>query len=324
MVTPTPNENGTGFTGHASAEMKLDEPAVQANWLDALKVYFFRIAVGSRLPPTWFEKHLPPVTSRAKKTGRLHIEIVSHCWQYSHMLLYQLSSLVLYPPKTCGVTMTVYYSPEDLETTGLLEFFSGFEVPGVRWNWRPLHRYALFRRSIGRNHAAKETGADWIWFTDCDLLFHDNCLDGLSACLQAKQDALVYPREERTTPLLTADDPLLATGKQVLEVRDIQPEQFEAHVRTRATGPLQITHGDVARACGYCDAIKVYQKPAKRWCKAHEDRAFRWLLETQGLPVDVPGVYRIRHIEKGRYNPDSASSTLRQKTRAVQSAFRGE
>lgn len=300
------------------------EPASTANWLDALKVHFFRIAVGSRLPATWFENRLPVRNARSKKTGRLKIEVVSHCWQYSHMLLYQLSSLVRYPPAQCDVIMTVYYSPEDTETVALLHFFAEQSVPGVRWNWRPFHRYALFRRAIGRNHAAKNTNADWIWFTDCDLIFHQGCLDGLTQLLQDRQDALVYPREERTTPLLTADDPLLATGEQVLEVRDIQPEQFEAHLRTRATGPLQITHGDVARACGYCESIKVYQKPASRWSKAHEDRAFRWLLETQGLPLDVPGVYRIRHIEKGRYNPDSASSAIRQKTREVQSALRGE
>lgn len=300
------------------------EPDDTATWLDNLTVHWFRLAAGNRLPAKWFETRVPAESDRVAKTGKLHIEIVSHCWQYSHMMLYQLSSLVLYPPESCDITMTVYYSTEDKHTQELLNYFSEHAVPSVRWNWQPLHRYSLFRRAIGRNLAARSTTADWIWFTDCDLLFHENCLDSLAAELQGRTDALVYPREERTTPLLADDDPLLSTGKQLLQLRDIEPEQFEAHLRTRATGPLQITHGDVARVVGYCDAINVYQKPARTWCKAHEDRAFRWLLGTQGVPVDVPGVYRIRHIEKGRYKADSAHTALRQKTRAVQSALRGE
>jgi len=297
---------------------------VAESFSDALKVWLFRLAAGGIVPATWFEKRLPAIDQRAARTGELSVEIVSHCWQYSHMLLYQLSSLVLYPPRNCRVTMTVYHSTDDKNTLDLLDFFSMQQVSGVSWNWQALHRNSLFRRAIGRNAAAKATAADWVWFTDCDLLFHEHCLDTLTDELQGKTDALVYPREERTTPLLNDDDPLLATGRHVLEVRDINTAQFEAHARTRATGPLQITHGDVARAVGYCEAIAVYQKPAAQWCKAHEDRAFRWLLGTQGLALDIPGVYRIRHIEKGRYQADSASSTLRQKTRKVQSALRGE
>jgi hypothetical protein len=88
---------------------------------------------------------------------------------------------------------------------------------------------------------------------------------------------------------------------------------------SRATGPLQITHGDVARRTGYCNAIKHYQRPVNRWQKTYEDRAFRWLLRTQGTPADVPGVYRIKHISKGRYSPSPAVAQLRGMLRRLQS-----
>ncbi|MBX2825316.1 MAG: hypothetical protein KTR33_11350, partial [Gammaproteobacteria bacterium] len=117
------------------------EPASTANWLDNLKVHFFRLAAGSRLPATWFENRVPGIAERQAKTGKLHIEIVSHCWRYSHMMLYQLSSLVLYPPAECTVTMTVCYSEEDTDTKELLDFFAEQTVSSVRWNWLPLHRY---------------------------------------------------------------------------------------------------------------------------------------------------------------------------------------
>ena len=76
--------------------------------------------------------------------------------------------------------MTVFYSPEDTKTKALLDFFSEQVVPGVSWNWQPMPKQELFRRAIGRNRAALATKADWVWFTDCDLMFRDNCLDALA------------------------------------------------------------------------------------------------------------------------------------------------
>ena len=89
---------------------------------------------------------------------------------------------------------------------------------------------------------------------------------------------------------------VLKQTDKTLEVVDVDTSQFNEHKLSRATGPFQITHGDVARACGYCDVINYYQKPAAHWCKAYEDKAFRWLLGTDGTPLDIEGAYRIRHV----------------------------
>lgn len=282
----------------------------QGRWL--------RFAAGGWVPARWYQPQLPTPTA---KTGRLHIEIVSHCWNYAHLLAYQLSSLVNAPPQTVAVTMTVFYSREDTRTTELLEFFGAIEVPNVTWHWWELPKQALFRRAIGRNLAAKASRADWVWFTDCDLMFEHGCLDSLAAQVQGRTDRLVYPRVERCTSLLANDDPMLATAAKP-QVVSINPEQFEEFPRTRATGPLQITHGDIARACGYCEALPYYQQPSAHWCKAHEDRAFRWLLRTQGTPLDIPGVYRIRHIHKGRYTGSKTQSALRTNTRRLTDRFK--
>lgn len=280
------------------------------------------MAASGTVPAHFFERRLPPVEQRSAREGRLELEIVSHCWNYSHFLIYQLSSLVNFPPTRLAVTMTVFYCPEDRQTTLLLAFFETLRVPGVRWNWQALPKDQLFRRAIGRNKAALETQADWVWFTDCDLLFREDCLDTLADRLQGRRDALVYPREERRTPLLADDNPLLATGQEEPRVLDIDMAQFTAQYPSRATGPLQIAHGDVCRAVGYCDALAAYQKPSERWCKAYEDRAFRWLLQSQGVPVDIPGVYRIRHVHKGRYSGGKARSKLRRVIRQAQSWLR--
>ena len=193
------------------------------------------------------------------------------------------------------------------------------EVSGVTWNWRALPRQKLFRRGIGRNMAARGTLADWVWFTDCDLMFRDGCLDALGDVLQGRREALVFPREERCTSLLAESDPMLNAGGGEPQLVDIPTDKFTARVRTRATGPLQITHGDVARAAGYCESLRLYQQPSETWCKAYEDRAFRWLLRTQGVPIDLPGVYRIRHVAKGRYTGSEASTGFRSRVRRLKS-----
>lgn len=296
---------------------------VTTRWSDPLELLFLRIAAGGMAPAKWFLPELPDEASRAARTGTLNIEIVSHCWNYAHFLVYQLSSLALFPPVKAVVTMTVFYARDDDDTKDLLKFFDDITVPGVCWNWQVLPKEQLFRRAIGRNHAALTSTADWVWFTDCDVLFRQECIDTLATILQGRRDVLVHPIIERVTPLLAESDEMIRHGGiSNRGLLDIDDRQFIVHELTRATGPMQITHGDVARACGYCDSLKFYQRPAGHWCKAHEDRAFRWLLRTQGSGLDIPGVYRIRHQYKGRYKKHPLSAGLRGNIRGIGSWLR--
>lgn len=289
-------------------------------WINSLEGLFFRIAdkVSS---PRWFLKNVPKKSDLSIYRGRISLEVVSHCWNYSHLLAYNLSSYVNHPPKNIDVTVTVFYSEEDQDTVKMLEFFSQKKIPSVTWNWQAISTAELLRRAIGRNKAALETKANWIWFTDCDLIFHENCLDNLAETLQGKQELLVYPDSEQITSLLEDDNPLLKTG-QSDKILKIKPEEFHTSPVSRAVGPYQITHGDVARACGYCNNIRAYQTPQKHWRKTYEDRTYRWLLGTQGTAIKIPGVYRIRHISKGRYTEGSQWSPLREKIRQFKSRFK--
>ncbi len=282
---------------------------------------FVRGAASGLLPASWFLQ-LPEVGALKARTGVLAFEIVSHCWRYAHLLAYQLSSLVLFPPTRASVRMTVYYAPEDEATRAMLDFFSGVEVPAVTWNWQAVDRGRLFRRAIGRNLVARGTGADWVWFTDCDIVFHRDCLDTLAEQLQGRTDRLAYPREERVTAMLSEADPLLAREREGPRVMDIDPGQFALLAVPRATGAYQIVHGDIARQCGYCDQLPVFQRPATRWAKTYEDRAFRWLMRTPGTPLEVPGVHRIRHIQKGRYGDNKGEAVVRSNVRRAKAALK--
>jgi hypothetical protein len=289
--------------------------------VDGFLGIFYRLAASGLMPAAWFRKADPAKVEKSKRTGSLSLEIVCHCWRYGHYLTYQLSSLVNHRTDKLDITMTVYHAAGDEAVTRVLDFFQDIDVPGVTWNWQVLPKEQLFRRSIGRNLAAKSTTADWIWFTDCDIIFHENCLDTLADELQGRDDPLVFPRFGLGTTLLEEDDEILSRGREGPALLEIPLEDFVPYLgeRSKAKGPYQITHGDVARACGYCDSIRLYQKPSERWRKTYEDRAYRWLMGTHGTALDVPGACQIRHVVKGRYKKDSFVSTIRANIRKTQS-----
>lgn len=282
---------------------------------DGLLAFFFKLAASGYIPASWFLKNVPNEQQRAKKTGHLNIEIVSHCWGYSHMLAYQLSSLINYPPTKASVTMTVFFSTEDENTQKILDFFATHEVPNVTWNWQSLPKEQLFRRGIGRNKAALTTKADWVWFSDCDIMFNENSIDSMVDSLQGRNDILVFPKQEKTTPMLAEDHPLLQKGAEPHVIKINDEDGFEYYSRSKATGEFQITHGDAARAAGYCANISIYQTPSDHWCKCVEDRCFRWLLGSHGIAIDIENVYQIRHVTKGRYKKGSWWSRVRSKIR---------
>ncbi len=68
--------------------------------------------------------------------------------------------------------------------------------------------------------------ADWVWFTDCDIVFHRDCLDTLARELQGRRDLLAYPKFERITPMLAETDPVLAAERDRPRVVDIDTSQF--------------------------------------------------------------------------------------------------
>lgn len=284
---------------------------------DAIKSWGLKQLAGGRIPANIFydDLELPPI-SVVRNDKPFALEIVSHCWQYAHLLRFQLSSIVLYAPNDMDITVTVYYCETDQATVDTLGYFASFDQPNITWNWQCFTKEYLFRRSIGRNHAALITKADWIWFTDCDSIFYQNCFSSLRQQLRYELSPLVFPLiEHRSRPLHPEHTHLSFDGGHISLV-DIEPNDFVATAITRATGPLQIVHGDVARKLGYCQQSTIYQKPARHWCKALEDRVFRWLLGTQGMGLPIKGVYRIQHQEKGRYTKGSTWSWLRSRAQA--------
>ena len=79
---------------------------------DDIEQTLLRIATTGIVPGRWFLKPPAPASLPAR-SGTLDIEIVSHCWQYAHLLAYQLSSLVnfgaLFSFLMLHVSVVVYF-----------------------------------------------------------------------------------------------------------------------------------------------------------------------------------------------------------------------
>lgn len=229
----------------------------------------------------------------------MKIEIVTHSYNYSRLLTYQLSSLALHPPQDVSLTFTVFYNEDDLPTRQVLDFFWDDPRGDVAvWNFRNLPTPELCRRAIGRNLAALNSHADWIWFTDCDYIFGPGALDSLPEALGKIEGPLAFPRQVLGSISHELGDAAIqkVNGPGLYS---IDPTHFRPARHNRAIGGIQIVRGDVAREIGYCRGTR-WQRPARTWKRTHEDRAFRKILGTRGEPIDIPNVFRIRHSLRGR------------------------
>lgn len=284
---------------------------------------FYNHVVGSLLPVSWFAPQAPRPSQLSKAESPIKLQIVSHCWNYSHLSLFQLSSLVNYPPRQCQLTYTLFHAEEDLGMRELIRRFSEIHIPNINWDWQVLPKAELFRRAIGRHRASLASTADWIWFADCDLIFHEGCLDSVAAAVNNRQTGMVFPAYEAVTDLLPAEHPLLNQVVSDSGTIDIDPALFRRNPISKAKGAFQIVHGDVARAAGYCGSVPLYQQPSEHWRKTYEDTVFRRLIGYEGEPVMIKNLYRIRHAEKGRYVKSSPLSAFRKRLRKATDSVPG-
>jgi hypothetical protein len=236
------------------------------------------------------------------------VTIVTHCWRYSRVLTYQLSSLLLHPPKNVEASIFVFYTREDQPTRDVIDFFLGQRWLGMAFGGVDIPRTHLLNRSIGRNRACREVPADVFWFTDCDYCFGEGALDALAE-VDLKSSRLFYPETTWFTKDRETGD-AYADRAQKPAVLEIDPADFVEHRPGKAIGGIQIVPGDVAREFGYCPDVAKHQTPVPADCflfkRNFSDTTFRKHLNTKGTPIDVPNVFRIRQSEFGQVDSRTA------------------
>ena len=229
------------------------------------------------------------------------VEIVSHCWNYTRLLVYQLSSLALYKPDT-PTMLTVFAAESDEDTVMAVKTFKAAGVNARLWL---LPMEMVKNRSIGRNMAAKETKADVVWFSDCDLVFGDGAIDSLYIDEQwsSGEEKLFRPHHVLNHNSLWMGDEYIDSVESLCSY-DVQAEDFTKSRIRRPSGAYQIVSGDVARKHGYVPDIESHQEPYRQpeFRRNYSDVGYRKQLARAGVfkgVLEIPNVYRIRHTISG-------------------------
>jgi hypothetical protein len=235
----------------------------------------------------------------------LTLQVISHCWQYERALAFHLSALYLHPPATCRAIATVFYCPDDEPVCRALDYFRGLpEPPAVTLDPRPIDQPRLCRRAIGRNLAARETTADFVLFSDVDYLFGPGALDAAAAALLATNEtrpALCHPRHIWQSIDHCRGDEELARASEP-QLIDVEQTRYELVRIPRGIGGVQWVPGPWARERGYLPDSERYQAPADVWKRTYCDRIFRAYSGLPEIALDVPGMYRLRHSKRGRFD----------------------
>lgn len=241
------------------------------------------------------------------------IEIISHCYaaelpHYADALCYQLSSLFLYPPKTCRAVPAICWAGSEIDqsTQQVINYFA----PRLNLVSVCLSKADLGRRCIGRDWVAKTSTADLIWFADVDQVYGRELLDRLASLewplVNGQPVAMVYPRDIKIHRDWTLGDQVTGRVQGEPQVIDIDPADFIDKRYNRAIGGVQIVRGDFAREHGYLGEDPEWRVPTPApFSDFKDDVAYRRFCERNGgvVSADLPGLYRLRHT-RTTYQPD--------------------
>lgn len=219
------------------------------------------------------------------------ILLVTHCYatqlpHYAAFLRYQLESIAEHAQRTARVA--VCFTPSDEATTGVIqEYLSRVDIKGYA-----LQLDELGRRSIGRNRAAMDAGANIVWFTDVDYVFGSGCLKALSEMYWDTGWSMVYPHKIMIHKTHAIGD------EYAKKHRPMSIDDFEFQHYNRAIGGVQIVRGDQAREHGYLNCQSKWQQPTtKPFGDFRDDLAYRGECADRGQihKIELPNLYRLRH-----------------------------
>lgn len=236
------------------------------------------------------------------------VEIVTHCWKYSRALAYQISGLVLEPPK-CNVQLTVFYNEEDEDTKHTIKTLDSQLPSNVYLVPLQLRKPELFRRAIGRNIACLGTLAKGcLILTDADYIWPGRAVDEVLELGISPETAITFPESYWKQLTHAIGDEYLAR-QATPQVLPLDPRDFEESSIDKAIGGIQVYRADVARQFGYLNGTK-WMEPHRgdKFACCRCDKAWRgWLKEKGHEPKAYAGggkPYRIRHTRNGRVFAD--------------------
>jgi len=243
----------------------------------------------------------------------MRVDFVTHCYakQFPHFaaaLYLQLSTICNQVSTKHQASITVFYCEEDRHTCNVLNLFSDSKrTKSATLACVPMRVENLGRRSIGRNFAAENTSADYVWFTDVDYWFDANVVDDLCTMQWPKDAVMVFPQNINISKTHELGDKLLkyyagvyeGTTGSVPYTPNLQVRDYCDKTYYKAIGGVQIVKGSFATENGYVRGGKWQIPSTKPFGDFKDDIAYRNACRLLGkiVPVELKGVYRIRHTE---------------------------
>lgn len=251
----------------------------------------------------------------------MSLEIVTHCYSseevpiYHKLLALQINSLfsmetndivTMARTRKINVQLTICYTPDDPLTSAVVDAAAMHEQNKITIAAVKQEKSELFRRAIGRNIAAKNTGAEVVWFTDCDHLFHYAAIRAahkLGQEIRPHSDRyMIHPEHVMIHRAHDLGDALIENAFDYeFGKLKIPKTQFMPRRERKAIGGLQIVPGWLAKSQGYLDGTKwVEPVDSEHFLSCKCDVPFRKEVCKGSYAKTIPGVYRVRHTRAGR------------------------
>ena len=233
---------------------------------------------------------------------KLTIEICIHCYHYQHRLCWMLSSILQQKGDVPNIIVNISYAPNngDPITEEVCKFF---REQGLNIKETVVLEKEASNRAIARNKQVAETTADWILFSDSDMVYDPELFSDLQQQLKTnlrtetrvmggdrhsmdinfcvkffEEDATVYPCVIPNVADITSKWPLRwVTGKGTA------PGNFQlANVKA-----IQIIRGG-----------KYTERTGDVWRRTKSDRAFR-VGQGGRVRIEIKKQFHLNHDRGG-------------------------
>jgi glycosyltransferase involved in cell wall biosynthesis len=235
---------------------------------------------------------------------KLSMEICIHCNFYQKRLTWMLSSLLEQKGSIPHIIINISHTDNDGSptTSNVCDFFRDKGLNIVETN---VTQEEVSNRAIARNRQATNTKADWILFSDSDIVFDPMFFDDLQRKLRKElrdiklvmgadrhslndQFCIKYFSEEdkRIYPCIIENPS---------EIASKFPVKYK-HGKDTCAGYFQLINGNVLR--GKCKG-KITDNPKDHWRNTRGDRCLRVRAGGRyGIP-DTKPIYHLNHDRMG-------------------------
>ena len=209
----------------------------------------------------------------------LTLEIMIHCYHYEKRLCWMLSSLVQQIGDAPNMIVNISHAPNTGNPT-TEEVINFFREKGLDIKETLVTQEQVSNRAIARNKQSTETNADWVLFSDSDMVFDPMFFDDLQKQLKTnlKNTQLVMGADRHSLDdkfciqYFEQDNTTYPT-----EIKDVSKivSQWKikwVHGAGTVAGNFQLISGKVLKE--KCGGL-VTGRPRDHWRRTRGDRALR-------------------------------------------------